>query len=185
MVSDVFKKVIAVKPYDPKEKESLYLWRMLESKGVLDEKLVAHVWGPLFEDREHWRVLIMPLVSPCLEQQAVSFPVNVNVMSNKWAFRASGVGQYFFPFCQIFKWWSSSSFFPSAGRTVHSVGRRKILIRRDSSALYRFCYVLYLRRCVLRYFYMSLLVCWGLCSWREFSTFPTQQRRGNLCLYGV
>ena len=48
--------MIAVKPHDPKEKEFLYLWRMLESKAVLDEKLLAHVWGPLFEDREHWRV---------------------------------------------------------------------------------------------------------------------------------
>ena len=51
MVNDVFKKVIAVKPYDPKEKESLYLWRMLESKGVIDDKIVSHVWGPFIEDR--------------------------------------------------------------------------------------------------------------------------------------
>ena len=55
---DVFKKVITVKPYDPKEKEFLHLWRKLESTGVLDEKLVAHVWGPLFEDKETLESLI-------------------------------------------------------------------------------------------------------------------------------
>ena len=55
---DVFKKVITVKPYDPQEKEFLHLWRKLESKGVLDEKLVAHVWGPLFEDKETLESLI-------------------------------------------------------------------------------------------------------------------------------
>ena len=55
---DVFKKVITVKPYDPKEKEFLYLWHKLESTGVLDEKLVAHVWGPLFEDKETLESLI-------------------------------------------------------------------------------------------------------------------------------
>ena len=55
---DVFKKVITVKAYDPEEKEFLHLWRKLESTGVLDEKLVAHVWGPLFEDKETLESLI-------------------------------------------------------------------------------------------------------------------------------
>ena len=55
---DVFKKVITVKPYDPQEKEFLHLWRKLESTGVLDENLVAHVWGPLFEDKETLESLI-------------------------------------------------------------------------------------------------------------------------------
>ena len=55
---DVFKKVITVRPYDPQEKEFLHLWRKLESKGVLDENLVAHVWGPLFEDKETLESLI-------------------------------------------------------------------------------------------------------------------------------
>ena len=55
---DVFKKVITVKPYDPQEKEFLHLWRKLESTGVLDKNLVAHVWGPLFEDKETLESLI-------------------------------------------------------------------------------------------------------------------------------
>lgn len=57
-LADVFKKVITVKPYDPQEKEFLHLWRKLESTGVLDENLVAHVWGPLFEDKETLESLI-------------------------------------------------------------------------------------------------------------------------------
>ncbi|CAH3028510.1 unnamed protein product, partial [Porites evermanni] len=57
---DVFKRVITVKPYDRKEKEVLSLWCKLEKKGILEETLLAHVWGPLFDtkDEETYRVLI-------------------------------------------------------------------------------------------------------------------------------
>ena len=48
---DVFKKVITVKPYDRKGKKFTELWRKLENKGILDEKLLEQVWGPLFDDR--------------------------------------------------------------------------------------------------------------------------------------
>ena len=49
---DVFKQVITVKPYDPKEREFAELWRSLESTGILDEKLLEHVWGPLLDQQE-------------------------------------------------------------------------------------------------------------------------------------
>ena len=49
---DVFKKVITVRPYDPKEKKFFELWSKLESEGILDEQLLAHVWDPLFKDKE-------------------------------------------------------------------------------------------------------------------------------------
>ena len=74
---DVFKKVITVKPYDPKEKEFLHLWRKLESTGVLDEKLVAHVWGPLFEDKETLESLI-----GIMERFSLLCPWSVHASSN-------------------------------------------------------------------------------------------------------
>ena len=46
---DVFKKVITITPYDRKEKEFKELWCKLETTGILEEKLLEHVWGPLFE----------------------------------------------------------------------------------------------------------------------------------------
>jgi len=48
---DVFKKVITVRPYDRKGKQFTELWCKLENKGILDEKLLGQVWGPLFDDR--------------------------------------------------------------------------------------------------------------------------------------
>ena len=49
---DVFKKVITVRPYDWNEEEFLNLWCKLETEGVLEEKLLEHVWGPLIRDKE-------------------------------------------------------------------------------------------------------------------------------------
>ena len=74
---DVFKKVITVKPYDPQEKEFLHLWRKLESKGVLNEKLMAHVWGPLFEDKETLESLI-----GIMERFSLLCPWSVHPSSN-------------------------------------------------------------------------------------------------------
>ena len=75
---DVFKKVITVKPYDPQEKEFLHLWRKLESTGVLDENLVAHVWGPLFEDKETLESLI-----GIMERFSLLCPWSVHASSNR------------------------------------------------------------------------------------------------------
>ena len=55
---DVFKKVITVKPYDHGEKKFVNLWCKLEREGILDEELLAHVWGPLFDNRETSESLI-------------------------------------------------------------------------------------------------------------------------------
>ena len=57
---DVFKSVITVKPYDRKEKKVKSLWFKLEKEGILEETLLAHVWGPLFDnkDEETYQVLI-------------------------------------------------------------------------------------------------------------------------------
>ena len=44
---DVFKKVITVRPYHWKEKQYLDLWCKLEREGILEEKLLRHVWSSL------------------------------------------------------------------------------------------------------------------------------------------
>ena len=49
---DVFKTVITVKPYDQEESKFKELWLQLESTGILDEKLLEHVWGPLLSQEE-------------------------------------------------------------------------------------------------------------------------------------
>ena len=55
---DVFKKVITVKPYDSGEQRFVDIWCKLEREGILDEELLAHVWGPLFDNRETSESLI-------------------------------------------------------------------------------------------------------------------------------
>ena len=49
---DIFKKVITIKPNNYREKKFVDLWCKLEKEGILDEKLLAHVWGPLFSEKE-------------------------------------------------------------------------------------------------------------------------------------
>ena len=49
---DVFKKVITIPPYDSKENEFEDLWDKLQKKGILDEKLVHHVWRTLSFDKK-------------------------------------------------------------------------------------------------------------------------------------
>ena len=56
---DVFKKVITVQPADQcKNKKILKLWEKLENEGILDERLLVHMWEPLFEDGATFDVLI-------------------------------------------------------------------------------------------------------------------------------
>ena len=56
---DVFKKVITVQPaYQCSERKFLKLWEKLEKNGILDEKLLVHMWEPLFENRATFDVLI-------------------------------------------------------------------------------------------------------------------------------
>ena len=50
---DVFKRVITVQPaHKCTEKKLLELWLKLEEEGILDENLLAHVWKPLFEEKD-------------------------------------------------------------------------------------------------------------------------------------
>ena len=46
---DVFKKVITIEPCDGKGKQHKDLWLKLQKTGILDEKLLEHVWGPLYD----------------------------------------------------------------------------------------------------------------------------------------
>jgi len=55
---DVFKKVITVRPYDPKEIRFDELWYKLETKGILEEKLLRHVWSSLISRTETYEFLI-------------------------------------------------------------------------------------------------------------------------------
>lgn len=56
---DVLKKVITIKPYDPKETtEDQTLWERLEQTGILEEELLEHVWRPLFVHKETSESLI-------------------------------------------------------------------------------------------------------------------------------
>ena len=55
---DVFKKVITIEPYDGKGKQNKDLWIKLEKTGILDEKLLEHVWGPLYDHKETSESLI-------------------------------------------------------------------------------------------------------------------------------
>ena len=49
---DVFKKVITVTPYHCKEKQYVDLWCKLEGEGILEEKLLKHVWSSLIPQTE-------------------------------------------------------------------------------------------------------------------------------------
>ena len=75
---DVFKKVITVRPYDPDEKHFLELWFKLEKEGILDEQLLAHVWNPLFKDKETSDSLI-----GIMERFSLLCPWVSNASSNK------------------------------------------------------------------------------------------------------
>lgn len=44
---DVFKKVITIAPLESKEKGFRKLWHKLQEKGILEKKLLEHVWSPI------------------------------------------------------------------------------------------------------------------------------------------
>ena len=54
---DVFKNVITVRAFR-EEKNFAHLWKRLEIEGVLEEKLLKHVWNPLIPQRETHESLI-------------------------------------------------------------------------------------------------------------------------------
>ena len=49
---DVFKKVMTIPPYDSKEKDFKQLWTKLQGTGILEERLLHHVWETLLFDKE-------------------------------------------------------------------------------------------------------------------------------------
>ena len=55
---DVFKEVITIRPYQSKERKYEKMWLKLETTGILEEELLQHVWGPLFDNRETCHTLI-------------------------------------------------------------------------------------------------------------------------------
>ena len=63
---DVFKKVITITPYERKEAKFAQAWLMLERTGVLEEKLLQHVWGSLFDNKDTCSSLIAMMEKFCL-----------------------------------------------------------------------------------------------------------------------
>ena len=55
---DVFKEVITVRPYNLKERKFETLWDKLVNDGILEEKLLEHVWAPLLDHKETFESLI-------------------------------------------------------------------------------------------------------------------------------
>ncbi|XP_067047077.1 uncharacterized protein [Acropora muricata] len=55
---DVFKKVITVKRFDGMEKGFKDLWDKLEREGILEEKLLKHMWGSLAKEHDTFESLI-------------------------------------------------------------------------------------------------------------------------------
>ena len=55
---DVFKTVITVKRYDHIERGFKDLWLKLEREGILEEKLLKHMWGSLIKEHDTFESLI-------------------------------------------------------------------------------------------------------------------------------
>ena len=55
---DVMKGVITIKRYDDEEREFKYLWSKLQKEGILEEKLLRHVWDPLIGKYDTFKSLI-------------------------------------------------------------------------------------------------------------------------------
>ena len=55
---DVMKEVITIKRYDDGEREFKFLWRKLQKEGILEEKLLRHVWDPLIGKYDTFKSLI-------------------------------------------------------------------------------------------------------------------------------
>ena len=55
---NVFSKVITVQPDIRKDRKFRQLWHKLETTGILEDRLLEHVWGPLLDNRETFESLI-------------------------------------------------------------------------------------------------------------------------------
>ena len=78
---DVMKKVITIKRYDDGEREFKILWRKLENEGILEEKLLQHVWSSLIGKHTIFKSLIA-----IMEQFSVlcSWPLLDDLSSKKY-----------------------------------------------------------------------------------------------------
>ena len=63
---DVFKKVITVKQYDREERKFKDLWRILEKTGILEGKLLEHVWSDQKETSESLVAIMEKFSLMCL-----------------------------------------------------------------------------------------------------------------------
>ena len=73
---DVFKKVIATKPSEKKGRKFEELWLKLETTGILDERLLQHVWSPLFDKRRN-------LSQPCRLNGEILLVMSLGVISGE------------------------------------------------------------------------------------------------------
>ena len=63
---DVLKKIITVKRYEHSEERLTDLWKKLEDKGILDERLIGHAWKQLFNSHECRNSLLAIMERLCL-----------------------------------------------------------------------------------------------------------------------
>ena len=63
---DVFKNVITVKQYDHEEREFKDLWRKLEKTGILEQKLLEHLWSDQKETSESLVAIMEKFSLMCL-----------------------------------------------------------------------------------------------------------------------
>ena len=132
---DVFKTVITVRPYDQGEIKFKELWLQLELKGILDEKLLEHVWGPLLSQEETSASLlaIMEKFSllgswPCSNASSGK----KYLVPSKGGYEAGCFCTNFFSLPQVSIGSGSSRILSPTRVTIFSVGPRRVLECRES-----------------------------------------------------
>ena len=67
-LTDVLKKVLAITPPERRKRKSISmeLWRKLEKMGILDNSLLRHMWGTLFDGQDTWKSVIAIMEKLCL-----------------------------------------------------------------------------------------------------------------------
>lgn len=73
-LTGVFRKVLTAPPHERIERKSIKLWGKLEENGILDKKLLRHVWRPFFDGRNTWESLIDIMEKLCLLCPRPSLP---------------------------------------------------------------------------------------------------------------
>ena len=73
-LTGVFRNVLTVPPDERIERKSINWWRKLKEEGILDKKLLRHVWRPFFHGRNIWKSLIAIMEKLCLLCPRSSLP---------------------------------------------------------------------------------------------------------------